>query len=40
MALYKDYIKQVQDIKVEFNISGIGIKASESPGKENLTDDI
>ena len=40
VALYKDYIKQAQDIKVEFNISGIGIKASESPGKENLTDDI
>ena len=40
MTLYRDYIKQAQDMKVELNISGVGTKDSESSGKGDLTGEI
>ena len=39
-TLYKDYIKQSQDMNIELNTSVVVTKSGDSSGKGNLTGDI
>ena len=37
VVLYKDYIKQLKDVNIELNISGVSTEASESSGEGTFT---